>query len=197
MRPFRIVFAPTVRLLARSLGRLGRTLHGLHAQLHHTVAVHVGETVGGMVQEVIQALGHPPLPPAAVPGHRGRPPRTAPPQEPEEPLWFPEPDDGLLADGPETESGASPPAEPGPPATRCARALAVGLQTTCGWLRQGTGRRPVLTALGLGFLTGLAVYIGGPLAAAGMGVAGAALGLVTLADTVQVVADGLAAWPSK
>jgi hypothetical protein len=72
------------------------------------------------------------------------------------------------------------------------QALAVGLHTTLGWLRRKVGRYPVLTALAVGLLTALATYLGGPLAAAAVSLAGSAWNLLSLAETMHTGADALA-----
>jgi hypothetical protein len=68
------------------------------------------------------------------------------------------------------------------------------LHTGLGWLRRRVGRYPVWTAVAVGLLTALATYLGGPLAAAAVGLAGSACNLLSLAGTMHTGADALAAF---
>ena len=192
MRLFRFWVGPGRRWLARSLDQLRCTLESLREKLHGAVASSVGQTVGGLVSEVIQALAVDPYPVPPPRQRWGLPSSPSPPHWREDDPWFDPPEEALLRE----EAFEEP--EPDlrnrkRPASSRVLALTVGLRTTLGWLQQRAGRRPVWTALGIGLLTGLTVYVGGPLAAAGVGLAGSALGLVSLSETVRAVANGLAA----
>ena len=50
---------------------------------------------------------------------------------------------------------------------------------------------PVLTALGVGLVAALAIYAGGPLAVAGVALAGSTLNLLSLARTIRAGAATL------
>ena len=81
-----------------------------------------------------------------------------------------------------------------PSPSRLPSAIAVGFHTTLWWLRRRVSRFPVLTAIVIGLLTALATYVGGPVAAAAMGLAGSAFNLMSLAEAVQAGTGALAAF---
>ena len=76
-------------------------------------------------------------------------------------------------------------------AVQQAVALAVGLQLAAWWLRRQTGRFPLLTACGLGLLSGVAVLVGGPLSVAGTSLTTSFVTLLTLADASASAASAL------
>jgi hypothetical protein len=83
------------------------------------------------------------------------------------------------------EDVSPPPAAPAeaPRRYRWHRALAVGCTAAGWWLRRQAGRWAALVALGLGLLAAGAAFT------VGSGLAEAALGLLTLADTAPLVVD--------
>ena len=113
----------------------------------------------------------------------------------EEP-WYDDPDD-YPPEKDYDDSRPTPPVAGISPPSRLPRAIAVGFHTTLRWLRRSVGRFPVLTAFGVGLLTALATYAGGPLAAAVVGLAGSAFNLISLTEAVQSSANALAAFGSS
>src|SRR5262249_4574492 len=73
--------------------------------------------------------------------------------------------------------------------TRLRRALSEGLQAAGWWLGSG-GRVAVLAALGAGLAVLWASYLGGPLAGAGVALAGSALGLLSLGQGTLAAMGG-------
>jgi hypothetical protein len=187
---------PGRRLVARHLRRLSHTLETFGTRLREAVSSAVGETVCAIVRETMHALlaDQQTLPGRA--GQSAQPAYNAPPlwarqEGGEDEPWFDDPDSYLTEEhdtppDPRTQHPAGPPRWP--------QALAIGLHTTLGWLRQRVGRYPVLTALAVGFLTALATYLGGPMAAAVVGLAGSACNLLSLTETMHTSADTLAAF---
>ena len=201
MPSIRSMLDPGDRLLARHLNRLSETLETFSARLREAVSSAVGETVAGVVRETVRAiLAEEPT----VPSSSGRyvdSPRHPRPlwtrQEPcdEEP-WFDDRDDYPRDEDYDDFRPAPPVAGTSIP-SRLPRAIAIGFHTTLRWLRRSVGRFPVLTAFGIGLLTALATYAGGPLAAAAVGLAGSAFNLISLTEVVQSGADALAALGSS
>ena len=177
------------RWLAHSLNRLRQTLDSLGERLQEAVSSAVGQTVAVVVQETVHAL----LTESSCPSPVAPMPRWTKPQGPHPEPWFDDPGD-LPADAADIEDdlpAADGPAA-SPPASRWPAAALVGLQTTLYGLRRRIGRFPVLSAFGIGLFTAIATYLGGPLAAAGVGLAVSALGLASLAEAVRTGADALA-----
>ena len=200
MPSIRSMLDPGSRLLARHLNRLSETLETFSARLREAVSSAVGETVGGVVRETVRAiLAEDPTVSTSsgryVDSPHPRPLWTRQDYRDEEP-WYDDPDDyppGQDYD----DSRPTPPVAGTPPPSRLPRAIALGFHTTLRWLRRGIGRFPVLTAIGVGLLTALATYAGGPLAAAVIGLAGSAFNLISLTEAVQSSADALAAFGSS
>ncbi len=96
------------------------------------------------------------------------------------------------SDQPWLESAADEPAEKKaepacPEASGWRRALLALCRAVTGWLdRFG---HPLLAALGVAFLAGMAGWIGGPLAEAGSGLAASALDLAQFASNLQSGSD--------
>jgi hypothetical protein len=182
-------------MLARHLSRLGDTLETFGSRLREAVSSAIGETVSGIVRETVRALleGQPNSPTSSG--------RLAQPAPPSRPLWREghHPDEEPWLDDrdayPHAGDYDDPPpvhrAEESKAPFRLPRALATGLHTTLCWLRRSVGRYPVMTAVGVGLLTALATYAGGPLAAALVGVVGSAFNLLSLAEAVQTGAGML------
>jgi hypothetical protein len=185
-------------MLARHLNRLSDTLQSFGTRLREAVASAVGETVAAVVQETFHALladvpGRPTIP-RDFGQHRGTSqPLWARPDDPQDEPWFD--DQGHFAreeyedDRPHT--GGIPSASR---VSRSAQAVAIGLHTTLCWLRRRVGRYPVLIALGVGLLTALGTFAGGPLAAAAVSLAGSAFSLMSLAETMHTGADAMSAF---
>jgi hypothetical protein len=64
-------------------------------------------------------------------------------------------------------------------------ALAAGLKAAAWWLGRRPGTNSVLAAATVGVATGIAALFGSPLAATLVGMAGSALALLSVADTVR------------
>jgi hypothetical protein len=198
MRLFRSVIDPGSRWLARHFQRLRRTLEGLYDRLREAIAVAVARAAEDAVREGVHALlaDTPPLSPPDYPRRNFAPSGAwRDPNDPDEELrrWEENLDDDYAT---AVRSEARPleqPSEQAPEPTRLRRALAEGLQAASWWLRRG-GRFPVLTALSAGLVVVLASYTGGPLAGAGVALAGSALGLVSLAHAVHSGAGALGAF---
>jgi hypothetical protein len=75
---------------------------------------------------------------------------------------------------------------------RWGMALAAGLKAAAWWLGRRPGKSSVLAAATVGVATGVAALFGSPLAATLVGMAGSALALLSVADTVRSGATVLA-----
>ena len=181
------------RSLATQLDRLRHTLDSLGQRLRDAVAQAVGETVGTAVRQTLHIaladdLAH------AVAFDRPCAPRYRDPpawDEPEEQSWNQSSGDPYSG-WPDAEGAGSvtySECEPVPETEgfrgAAVRLLWVGCQAMAWLMRRHSARHPLLAALGVGAACGIAAYLGGPLVSAGVGVAGSALGLATLAETVR------------
>jgi hypothetical protein len=198
MRLFRSVIEPGSRWLARHFSRLRRSLEALYDRLREAIAVAVARAAEDAVREAVTGLLAD-TPPLGLPDYprRNFTPSGAwrDPNDPDEELrrWEENLDNDYAAAA-RSEAGARvQPDEPSPEPTRLRRALAEGLQAASWWLRRD-GRFPVLTALSAGLVVVLASYTGGPLAGAGVALAGSALGLMSFAHAVHSGAGALAAF---
>src|SRR5262245_36693743 len=183
MRLFRSVLAPGCRWLAKHLHRLRRTLEGLYDRLREAIAVAVARAAEDAVREGVHALlmDTPPLCPSDYPRSNFTPSGWRDTDDEYEELrrWEEKLDQEQEPMGRSEPSAQVPSSEEAAGPTRLRRALAEGLQAASWWLRRG-GRFPVLTALGAGLVVLWASYFGGPLAGAGVALAGSALGLLSL-----------------
>ena len=198
MRLFRSVIDPGSRWLARHFQRLRRSLEGLYDRLREAIAVAVARAAEDAVREAVTGLlaDTPPLGPPDYPRRNFAPAGTwRDPNDPDEELrrWEENLDDDYAAAARSEAGPQVPPDEQTPEPTRLRRALAEGLQAASWWLRRG-GRFPLLTALGAGLVVVLASYSGGPLAGAGVALAGSALGLLSFAHAVHSGAGALGAF---
>jgi hypothetical protein len=189
MRLFRSVVDPGCRWLAKHLHRLRRTLEGLYDRLRDAIAVAVARAAEDAVREGVSALlaATPALSPPDYP--RGPYPRgnfspsggwrDTDEEYDELRHW----EEGLDYEPERKERSRTHPQGPaegaGAQPTRLRRAFAEGLQAASWWLRRG-GRYPVLTSLGAGLMVLCASYVGGPLAGAGIALAGSTLGLLSI-----------------
>jgi hypothetical protein len=187
MRLFHSVIDPGRRWLAKHFYRLRRTLDGLYDRLRDAIAVAVARAAENAVREGVSALlaATPALSPPDYP--RGHYPRGnfAPSggwrdtDEEYDELRHWEEGVDYEREGRKNTNPPVPAEEPGAEPTRLRRALAEGLQAASWWLRRG-GRYPVLTSLGAGLMLLCASYVGGPLAGAGIALAGSAMGLLSM-----------------
>src|SRR5260370_148877 len=200
MRLFRSVIDAGSRWLARHFQRLRRSLEALYDRLREAIAVAVARAAEDAVREAVSGLlaDTPPLSPPDYP-HRNFAPSGAwrDPNDPDEELrrWEENLDNDYAAAASREVGARVQPDEPAPEPTRLRRALAEGLQAASWWLRRD-GRFPVLTALSAGLVVVLASYAGGPLAGAGVALAGSALGLLSFAHAVHTGAGALSAFGS-
>src|SRR5262245_9799775 len=181
MRLFRSVLDPGCRWLAKHLNRLRRTLEGLYDRLREAIAVAVARAAEDAVREGVHALlmDTPPPSPPDYPRSHFTPPGWRDDEEDELRRWEENLDHEQEPRDRSEPSAQVPPDEQTAEPTRLRRALAEGLQAAGWWLRRG-GRFPLLTALGAGLVVLWASYFGGPLAGAGVALAGSALGLLSL-----------------
>ena len=185
---------PTQRFLADRLDRLQQTIDGLGQRLRLGLARAVGQTVSEAVHAAVRGL------------LTGAPLPTTPP----EPLLdsdydpygqYPAERYQPLADDPYAEARSwdrpydpepaytAPPAPATPPvepSTRWRLALAASMQALSFWLRDRSGRKTILTAVGVAAATGAAAYAAGPLLASGAAVVGAAVSLLGLTDGTKL-----------
>src|SRR5262245_38505868 len=181
MRLFRSVIDPGCRWLAKHLSRLCRTLEGLYDRLREAIAVAVARAAEDAVREGVHALlmDKPPLSPPDYPRSHFTPSGWGDDEDDELRRWEENLDHEQEPRGRSEPSTQVPTDEQAAEQTRLRRALAEGLQAAGWWLRRG-GRFPLLTALGAGLVVLWASYFGGPLAGAGVALAGSALGLLSL-----------------
>ena len=183
MRLFRSVIDPGCRWLARHLHRLRRTLEGLYDRLREAIAVAVARAAEDAVREGVHALltDTPPLCPPDYPRSHFTTSEWRETDDEFDELrrWEQNLDHEQEPRERNEPSARVPFSEETAASTRLRRALAEGLQAASWWLRRG-GRFPVLTALGAGVVVLWASYFGGPLAGAGVALAGSALGLLSL-----------------
>jgi hypothetical protein len=184
MRLFRSVLDPGSRWLARHFGRLRRSLEALYDRLREAIAVAVARAAEDAVREAVSGFlaDTPPLSPPDYP-HRNSAPSGVwrDPNDPDEEFrrWQESLDDDDETAARSETQPLGETGEPSPEPTRLRRALAEGLQATSWWLRRGD-HFSVLTALGAGLVVVVASYAGGPLAGAGVALAGSALGLLSI-----------------
>jgi hypothetical protein len=195
---FRSVIDPGRRWLGKHFTRLRRTLEGLYDRLREAIAAAVARAAEDAVREGVHALlaDTQPLSPPDYPTRNFTPTsgwRDTDDEYDELARWEQNIDNEQEPRGRSAASAQVPTSDQVPEPTRLRRALAEGLQAASWWLRRG-GRFPVLTALSAGLVVVLASYTGGPLAGAGVALAGSALGLLSFAHAVHSGAGALAAF---
>jgi hypothetical protein len=188
VRLFRSVIDPGRRWLIKHLSRLRRTLEGLYDRLREAIAVAVARAAEDAVREGVQALlaDTPPLsppdcPPSNYPRSNFAPTGWRDTQDEDDELRRWEENLNYETEPQERRetSAEAPVEEQSPEPTRLRRALAEGLQAASWWLRR-SDHFSVLTALAAGLVVVVASYAGGPLAGAGVALAGSALGLLSI-----------------
>jgi hypothetical protein len=182
------------------MNRLSETLEHFSVRLREAISSAVGETVGSVIRETIHAMltQEPSFTTASSRydnSFRRPQPLWSRQDYPDDEPWFDDPDDYP----PEEYEDVSPTAQAdnSSSSSRLPRAIAIGFHTTLCWLQRRVSRYPVLTAVSVGLLTAFAVYAGGPLAAAAVGLAGSAFNLLSLAEMVQSGADTLSTFGSS
>jgi hypothetical protein len=179
--------------LSGHANRLRQTLDLLGRRLRETVATAVGQTVAVAVREAVHvvltdfsgsaARGYDPVrDPDPSRSLWGRPDDTEP--DP----WYEGPDpydtDDVESDPGDVRGQHPTPDQARKPAPRWPLAVVVGCQAAAWWLRRRLAKLPVLAAVAVGVLSALATYAGGPLTAAGIGLAGSALNLAGSASAL-------------
>jgi hypothetical protein len=209
MRSFPLIAAAAGRRLGRHLDRLHDTLEGLGERLREVVSEAVGRAVADAVREAVETLlDTPPESPA-------RPSYHSPPSRQPTGLWGSSASSSWPSEREEYGHAADTPRQPyddellsaeeedsyqadtdeQPPSTRPRRwgvALAAGLKAAAWWLGRQPGKNSVLAAATVGVATGVAALFGSPLAATLVGMAGSALALLSVANTVRSGATVLA-----
>ena len=187
---------PARRALSRHVQRLRQALDGLSERLREGVALAIGQTVAAAVHEAVQTVLDEPPDHTTAPYYRtASPPARSLWGTRERPSW----DDDLDEPLPEDDDDYAPAGQAdreASPSVRWPAAVAAGLQAAAWWLRRQAGRCSLVMASGIGLLTALGAYAGGSVAVAGMGLAGAALSLLSLAQTVQASVGLLAVFPT-
>jgi hypothetical protein len=169
---------PTGRGLARHLTRLGQGLQDLTRRLRESVAATIGRVADEAAQEAVQALlGDSTSPPTRTQDRWGGRQENIDRFNDSwsNSQWDDIEDDDLPGELPEQSV-------PQPPGWQ--RALLAGCRVAVCWLRR-FDRYPLLYAIGLGLLAGIASWVGGPLAEAGSGLVTSAMGLADLASTLH------------
>jgi hypothetical protein len=181
--------AMAARFFRGPLDHLCRALDALAERLREAVARVVGETVARVVGGVVHALMEDASADVAA---DDRPDRLAG-------LWDERPGAGSDLALSYEDTGAADARGQGPalsstrlPPQRRVKALALGCQATAWWLGRPTGEPRIAAALGVGIVTAVAAYVGGPVVAAGAALAGTAAALAALAGLTRVVAAALA-----
>ncbi len=195
MPPFHPMTDPPHLTPGERLQHLRRTLDGLSSQLREGISRAVAQIVADTIRQAVGSfLGGPvggnpfPSPYRQLSGNL-----TSPWGSPRPSRW----DDDIEEELREEEDVSawrprSGPLSPTPVVgggdahtpVRLGRALASGCQAAAWWLRRHRDERSLMAALAVGLTTTLAVLAGGRLAT-GVGLAGAALGLLTVADAAR------------
>ncbi len=199
---------PVRRYLMERLERLYEALSQLGRRLRESIASIVGEHVGDIVRETVQAVlenrlpdSRPRLPSYREPSYREPGYRGAYTREPEDPRYGVPQNPGFwYDDDPDEYHPQSNPPDPPPanrPTTRWWSLLPTALQALGWWIKNQPARIsrinriPVRTLLGIGAASGLAAVVIGPLAGILTAIAGSALFLTSLADGVRDTVGGL------
>jgi hypothetical protein len=172
---------PGRRCVAERLEHLLITVESLGQRLREALAQVLGQAIGEAIQDAIShvLLGAAPAryaDPYYAPEYY-RDPQEYGREEEYEQRW--------------EERHAEPRPEPADwaPETSLSRwhtAIRAGLQAMALWLGERHGRRALLTALGVGAVTGLLAYLVGPVFGAGAAVLSAVVSLLALADGTRL-----------
>jgi hypothetical protein len=190
---------PVRRYLLERLERLYDALSQLGQRLRESIASVVGQHVGDTVREGLQAAlenrlpdSRPHLPSYREPSYREPSYRGPYTREQEDPRYGVPQQPGFWYDEePDEYHPQSIPPDPPPtnrPTTRWWSFLPTALQALGWWIKNQPGRInriPVRTVLGIGAASGLAALMIGPLAGLLTAIAGSALFLTHLADSVR------------
>jgi len=180
--------------LADRLDRLRFTFDTLRERVRAAVSEAVGQTVASAVHEAVHAvLGEVDAAQDGSP-RLYRSPEASPPwwREPGNPSWSGDPD-SWREPAEEYKPAAelsSLPALSQPAQFR--QALVVGCESAALWLRSWTGRFPIASGLLVGLVSAALAHVGGPPAAAGIGLIGSFLGLTSISNIIRSGAAALA-----
>ena len=177
---FRDFMYPGGRHLARRLDHLKDTLENIGDRLRETIADTIGQTLSGIVRDtamrVFENLAEYLPGPAPIP--------VTPTYQP-----FVPDEHNIWPDDDEEEYQCDPEPEPIQPSTegsseKVAAAVSAGMHVASWWLRRWTGKGRILTTAAVGLVTAGVAYVGGPIAAAVLSLAGAATEFTSLSDAV-------------
>jgi hypothetical protein len=185
MSRFRRLSAAATQAVAERLDRLGQTLELLGERLREAIAETVARAAADAARDAVLALmsDQPAYPsrvlwPQRDPYRDDRHPNN-------ESRCYPDeyPDELVREEYDRYEPAALPTSTER--RRRWGRALAVGFQVAAGLLSRRPGRFMMTTALGVGLVSALTVYVGGPLAVAAAALVGSAFGLAALSDLTR------------
>jgi hypothetical protein len=195
---------PVRRYFQERLDRLYDALSQLGQRLRESIASLVGQHVGDLVRETVQAVlehrlpdSRPRFPSYRESGYRDpsyRDPSYRGPytREPEDPRYGVPQQPGFWYDEPEDYDPPDPPSNR--PATRWWSFLATAFQALGWWVKNQPGRIArisVRRVVGIGAAAGLAALVFGPVAGIFTAIAGSALFLTHLADGMRAAVSGL------
>jgi hypothetical protein len=191
---------PVRRYLMERLERLYEALSRLGERLRESIASIVGEHVGDVVRETVQAVleqrlpdSRPRLPSYREPGYREqsyREPSYRGPysREPQDPRYGAPQNPGFWYDDEPEEYDPPDPPPTTKPMIRRWSFLATALQALGWWIKsqpRRLGRISMRRVVGIGAAAGLAALVFGPMAGIISAIAGSALFLTHLADSVR------------
>jgi hypothetical protein len=179
------------RALAGHLERLRLLLEGLGARLRDGVAGAVGRTVAAAVYDAVHDLLR-----DGAEDLAGARYRASWSDEEADEHWQRRLDPydpyGADLDPFDDERVGQPDAdEPAPRWGRWGASLALACHALTLYLRRKGPRYPLAAAVGVGLASALAIFLGGPLLVAGVGLGGSALSLACLADSLRAGAAAL------
>jgi len=177
---------PGGRILARRLDQLCLTLESLSARLRSTIAAAIGETIGGFVRDsalrilddLTEYLPDAAPPPSARSLGNTRAKLAGEDYEPDGAgFWSDEREPTRLEDETKGEGEALSSVP-----ERLPTALSTGLQAAAWCLRRWSGQGRMLTTFAVGLVAAGIAYIGGPIAAVVLSLAGSATQFASMTD---------------
>jgi hypothetical protein len=187
---------PVRRYLMERLEQLYEALSRLGQRLRESIASIVGEHAGDIIRETVQAVLEQRLPETRprLPSYREQsyrePSYRGPYSHQQDDPRYGAPQPGFWYDDePEEYDPPDPPSNR--PATRWWSFLATALQTLGWWIKSQPGCIYMRRVVGIGAAAGLAAVVFGPVAGVLTAIAGSALFLTHLADSVRDAVSGL------
>lgn len=169
--------------LANRLDRLRQTFDHFREQLREAMSEQIGQAVSGAVREAMFHLLAD-VPGGNAPARRGSSTSHQPVWQDEQDPWA-DPDERWEEDhNYDNESAATP-----NHVQNLNHAVLVGCEAAAFWLRQRWGRLPLVVAFLLAGVSAATSYVGGPIAAAGIALAGSTVSLLALVRTSRMVAE--------